>query len=141
LSIRVNYPMTSSDMLVFVYNADGGLFDALSDAAHKALSPSTYACSLCKLTYGLLTEKRAWREFIQSLPVRCEFLHRDAFQRHYAEQHWPAQQCPLPAVLRIPPDGTPRVCIQADALNRCQDLPALMALVRTHCIGDCPDAR
>ena len=35
--------------LVFVYNADSGVFNALADAAHKIFSPRTYACNLCAL--------------------------------------------------------------------------------------------
>ena len=38
--------------LLFVYNADTGLFNTVADAAHKILSPSTYSCNLCKVTYG-----------------------------------------------------------------------------------------
>ncbi|MCF7977351.1 hypothetical protein U5801_08255 [Lamprobacter modestohalophilus] len=47
----------SRDELIFVYNADTGLFNQLADAAHKAFSADTYACNLCRVTYGLLTEK------------------------------------------------------------------------------------
>lgn len=121
--------MIDATELVFVYNADSGLFDRLTDAAHKALSPSTYACTLCKITYGLLTEKRAWQRFVTELPMPCRFLHRDEFQ-----QRFPALPIPLPAALRIAADGTPAVCIDAEALNRCDDLEGLMALVRRNCV-------
>lgn len=120
--------MNRPTALVFVYNADGGLFDQLTDAAHKVLSPSTYACNLCKITYGLLTEKRAWQRFVAELPVPCRFLHRDELQ-----QRFPKLQIPLPAVLRIEADGAPKVCINAEALNRCDDLDGLMTLVRRAC--------
>jgi len=29
--------------LLFVYNADSGLFNSVADAAHKILAPSTYS--------------------------------------------------------------------------------------------------
>lgn len=30
------------------------------DAAHKLISPATYSCSLCALTYGAVSMKRSW---------------------------------------------------------------------------------
>lgn len=41
--------------LIFVYNADGGTFNAIMDSAHKLFAPSTYQCSLCAITHGMLT--------------------------------------------------------------------------------------
>ena len=117
-----------SRTLLFVYNADSGLFNAMADAAHKLLSPNTYSCSLCKVTYGLFTERRAWRAFVEGLDVPCTFLHRDELHQRY-----PDLDIPLPAVLAT--DGeTPRVCIDAARLNRCGSIEALIDLVRTGCI-------
>ena len=87
--------------LVFVYNADSGLFNAMADAAHKVFSPDTYACNLCKVTYGWMTEKRAWRAFVEQLPMPVGFLHRDELRRDF-----PALFIALPAVLRR--DGAAR---------------------------------
>ena len=36
--------------LIFIYNANGGIFSAMADAAHKLVSPETYPCSLCAIT-------------------------------------------------------------------------------------------
>jgi hypothetical protein len=38
--------------LLFVYNADSGLFNSIAEAAHKIVSPQTYRCDLCRITYG-----------------------------------------------------------------------------------------
>ena len=73
----------STRKLMFVYNADSGLFSSLTDFAHKILSPSTYNCRLCLLTYGNFTVKQEWQSFIQSLPVESTFLHRDEFSKNY----------------------------------------------------------
>lgn len=73
-------------MLLFVYNADSGKLNALLDTAHKIVSPSTYSCRLCELTYGLMNEKQAWREFHQSLGERVVFLHRDEFEAQYQQR-------------------------------------------------------
>jgi len=45
------------DTIVFVYNADGGLFNTLSNIVHKIFSPETYRCKLCSITYSVLGMK------------------------------------------------------------------------------------
>jgi hypothetical protein len=114
--------------LLFVYNADSGLFNTLSDAAHKILSPSTYSCNLCKVTYGWFAERSQWRSFVESLDAQCSFLHRDELRRRHPELSGE----PLPAVFRVV-DGKAAHCIDADTLNECVDLDALIALIREQC--------
>ncbi|TVQ90324.1 MAG: hypothetical protein EA400_06390 [Chromatiaceae bacterium] len=119
--------------LIFVYNADSGLFNVLADAAHKVLAPDSYRCHLCKVTYGWFSERRAWRDFIAGLGARCSFLHRDEFQ-----QQFPGLQLALPAVLcSTEVQAPPVVCIEAAALNACTSLEALMDLVRERCLARC----
>jgi len=66
--------------LIFVYNADGGFLDRLTDAAHKLLSPSTYSCHLCAITHGATGMHREWRDFLKSLDVELAFHHRDEWR-------------------------------------------------------------
>jgi len=75
----------NTSTLIFVYNADSGLFNTMSDIAHKMLSPATYSCNLCAITHGLLSEKQEWRAFIEQLGVAVEFLHRDEFVKQYKQ--------------------------------------------------------
>ncbi|MFT4282947.1 MAG: GTPase [Candidatus Woesearchaeota archaeon] len=63
--------------LTFVYNADSGFFNAMSDSFHKTFSPSTYECNLCALTHGFFKEKIKWKEFIKKLDLEVEFLHKN----------------------------------------------------------------
>ncbi|WP_157200254.1 hypothetical protein [Methanogenium cariaci] len=83
------------DILVFVYNADSGVFSELKDYVHKAVSPSTYDCPLCALTYGSTGMKKEWNTFLKELDFRVEFLHRDEMAKKY-----PAVGVPLPAVFK-----------------------------------------
>ncbi len=69
--------------LIFVYNADSGLLNALNDGILKIVSPSTYQCRLCSLTFGVVQMKHGWKEFIESLDVHAEFLHRDEFNERF----------------------------------------------------------
>ena len=73
----------SQRKLVFVYNADSGTFNALRDAIHKIVRPSTYPCSLCAVTYGNLGMKTEWKTFVNELGIPVEFLHRDEFCEQY----------------------------------------------------------
>jgi hypothetical protein len=66
--------------LYFVYNAESGFFNKVTDFAHKIFSPDTYACSLCALTYGKYTIKQAWSEYVQQLPMDVEFVYKDKWK-------------------------------------------------------------
>ncbi len=80
------------ETLIFVYNADSGLFNAFKDYFRKAVSPSTYGCNLCGITFGALGMRKDWKSFIAHLDMPVEFLHRDEFLTHYPsiKAHFPA---------------------------------------------------
>lgn len=113
--------------LLFIYNADSGLFNTLADIGHKIFSPQTYACDLCALTHGYFQEREAWRTFIDSLSCDCEFMHRDEFHRSFG-----ADSTPLPAVFRLDGDGR-RCCLSADAIAACDGLEALKTAIQHRC--------
>ena len=67
----------SQDKVYFVYNAENDFISVMGDFFHKSLSPKTYPCSLCGLTYGLAFKKKIWRNFLDSLEFSHEFLYRN----------------------------------------------------------------
>jgi len=71
--------------LIFVYNADSSVFSQVSDAVKKIVTPSKYECNLCMVTYGAISMKDEWKEFLDALLFEKEFLHRDEFQKQYPE--------------------------------------------------------
>ena len=73
-------------MLLFVYNADSGSLNAILDSAHKLLSPSTYQCKLCELTYGLVNETKAWKAFRETSDEDMVFLHRDEYEQQFTQR-------------------------------------------------------
>ncbi len=111
--------------LLFVYNADGTLVGKLSDAAHKALSPGTYQCDLCRVTYGLARMKRRWRAFVETLPLPTTFAHRDGFRR----DHESLADVELPAVFVRRSTGALDLLIAATELRAVQSLDDLEGLV------------
>ena len=125
--------MDQKTRLLFVYNADSGAFNTLADMGHKLFSPQTYSCSLCTLTHGVFREKSQWREFVASLPIACDFLHRDEFQKEY-----PERQDSFPAVFLLKGEKiTP--CLSARQLESCHDMQDLETLIRGHCIDQTED--
>ena len=110
-------------ILVFVYNADSGVFSELKDYIHKAVSPSTYGCPLYALTYGGRGMKREWKEYLQGLDYTTEFLHRDEMVAKY-----PAVSVHLPAVFKKSGSSL-TLLLDAGAIKSCRDLEDLMDLL------------
>lgn len=77
--------MANSAELIFVYNASSSIFSQLTDYAHKIISPETYSCNLCKITYDNLGMKSKWKTFIKSLNLNVTFLHKDELKSRYPE--------------------------------------------------------
>ena len=111
--------------LLFVYNADTGLFNTVTDIAHKLLSPSTYSCNLCALTHGTFQVREEWVNFLETLEADCEFLHRDEF----VKAHPGRADVPLPAVFAKTSSGPPTILIDAAWLRSCGSLAELTQLV------------
>ncbi len=111
--------------LIFVYNADSGLFNTLTAFAHKIMSPSTYACRLCTLTYGNFAVKKEWKHFIQQLPVASIFQHKNEFEKEY---HISTN---LPAIF-IRKDTALDLFLSQKDINNCSTLQQLQHLITTH---------
>ncbi len=109
--------------LIFVYNADSGFFNAVSDWAHKVFSPETYACQLCALTYSHTGMRREWRTFIDRLAHPVEFLHRDELLAKHG-----ISGVALPAVFKKTGD-TIDVWLSAAEVNRVTTLSELQQLI------------
>lgn len=109
--------------LVFVYNADGGLVNTLLDIGHKIISPQTYNCNLCALTYSTFSIRREWKDFIEQIGVPVEFLHRDELFRQHG-----IHGVALPAVFRKT-DGQLQELINRNQIDQCHSLDELIRLV------------
>ncbi|MCH7546827.1 MAG: hypothetical protein IID30_10550 [Planctomycetes bacterium] len=110
--------------LLFVYNADRGMFNTLSDMAHKVFSPRTYSCNLCALTHSTFSMRGEWKEFIESLGVELEFLHRDEFRKIEG-----ASEEELPAIFSKQ-DEKMEILADAASINACKTMDELKDLIR-----------
>ncbi|MEX0313287.1 MAG: GTPase [Allomuricauda sp.] len=72
--------------LLFVYNANSGVGNAILDSMHKVFSPSTYDCNLCDITFGVVSENRVWKRFREESPHQMVFLHKDEFTKTYGSK-------------------------------------------------------
>ncbi len=77
---------TKIHKLVFVYNANSGTRNAILDSMHKVISPSTYDCNLCDITFGVLAENRVWKKFREQSQIPMSFMHKDEFSKAYASK-------------------------------------------------------
>ena len=109
--------------LVFVYNAEAGLFNVLGDMAHKIFSPETYQCNLCALTHTSFGMRKSWKRFLLTLDKLPEFLHADELKERYGKGG-----VPLPAVFQKK-DGGLALLIDAGEINACRTLDDLQQLL------------
>jgi hypothetical protein len=109
--------------LLFVYNADSGFLNMLKDWTHKIVSPSTYDCQLCALTYGNIGMHKKWHTFISSLSCNTLFLHRNEFHKQYPN----LKDIPLPCIfIEQKHDQLVQVLLDAETINRQQALDQLI---------------
>ena len=117
-------PISNGVKLIFVYNSDGTVASFIKDTTHKLVSPETYPCNLCRLTYPLASMKGEWRKFIESLPHEVIFLHRDEFRKQYPDQ----KNVQLPAVFRVDPSAI-QILISHNEINKAKNLSELIEIV------------
>ena len=114
-----------SKHLVFVYNADSGMFNTLTDIAHKVFSPQTYSCNLCAISHSYFSERDEWKEFISGLDAECEFLHRDEFEKKYN-----LKGNDYPSVF-VKKDNRLEVYLDAKAINQCASMQDLQQKIKS----------
>lgn len=120
--------MQDSKELILVYNADSGFFNIIKDGLHKAISPSTYQCNLCALTYGSIRMKDEWREFIDNLEIPSTFLHRDEFIRKLESHPHNLENISYPAIFLRTGEKI-SLLISSDEINKSKTLEDLMNLI------------
>lgn len=80
--------------LIFIYNAKSGIGNAFIDWAHKIISPKTYDCNLCSITYNNLGKEIKWKEFLNNINAHSRFYYID----HLKELDFVDEKTELPCV-------------------------------------------
>ncbi|WP_289644934.1 GTPase [Maribacter aestuarii] len=114
--------------LILVYNADSGVRNLIVDGAHKILSPSTYACNLCDITFGNFRENKIWKKFRKQLEAQAtelEFLHKDEFAKAYKSKF--GYKFTFPIILVQGNDL--EIFVSTDELNELKNAEGLIAIL------------
>ena len=114
--------------LILVYNADSGFFSAIKDSLRKSVSPSTYQCNLCALTYGSIRMKPKWKTFIDKLKIPSKFFHRDEFLKMLETHPHKVENQSLPAIY-LHKEGAISLLASSSEINQCKTLEDLIDLV------------
>ena len=114
-------------LLLFVYNANSGTVNAVLDSMHKVISPSTYECKLCEITFGTFSEKKIWKEFRENSEIKMRFLHKDEFQKEFRSKWLPKYE--FPVALISGKDGL-EIFISSEEFDRLDSAPALIDLIQ-----------
>lgn len=117
--------------LVIVYNANAGLLAGVMDSVHKIVSPSTYPCQLCAVTYDLTSMKREWRVFLDGLGMEALFHHRPDFRTAFPQ----AADWPLP-LIAVEEGGILTPLVSAADFGAIADIPSLIRAVQERIMFD-----
>lgn len=110
--------------LIFIYNANSGLFPLLKDVTHKIISPKTYPCSLCALTYDTFSESKAWKLFRKNTTTKMVFYHKDEFEIHYTSVY------KYPCILQENSKGIYEV-VSKQTLDKLSNVEELIQIIKT----------
>jgi hypothetical protein len=113
--------------LIFVYNANSGKVSAIVDGLHKIVSPSTYDCNLCAITFGNFSEDKVWREFREESKAEMEFYHRDEFLKQFRSKWLPKYDFP---VLLSEEKGELELFMDVQELNSLEDANQLIEAIK-----------
>ena len=117
--------MANNKKLIFVYNADSGFFNTVSDIAHKITSPETYQCKLCALTHGYFKIKDQWDKYLHQQDTDFTFFHRDEFVKQYGNT-----DVDFPVVFEEK-DGEVSVLLTKERIDQLNNLDELISLVKS----------
>ena len=112
--------------LIFVYNAKSGFINGIFDYVHKFVSPETYSCNLCGLTYDNTGKKDKWSNYLNSLSIEVIFAYKDNLQKEKLNFEYNNEGLPCVFLLY---KGKQTYLISDDEINSVRHLNELIRLV------------
>ncbi|MDY8136480.1 GTPase [Aquimarina sp. 2201CG5-10] len=116
--------------LVFVYNAKSGFWNKSIDIAHKIISPSTYSCSLCRLTHGNFSEKKAWKDFRKNTLQDVVFIYKDEYLNKYSRYFNEKEELEYPFILQHQKNNEYEVLVTSKELSELSSIDQLILMLR-----------
>ncbi len=111
-----------------MYNANKGAGSGLMGSLHKAISPKTYECNLCRLTHGVFAEKKAWRNFRKRSEVEMIFLHKEEYQDKFKSKFESLYDLP---VILYQDNYDLSVMVKKEELNQMEEVETLIEKLET----------
>ena len=116
--------LKNQNELIFVYNANSGFVNGMIDYTHKIISPETYSCNLCALTYNNFGKVDQWKSFVENIGIPMHFKYKNNFHTISPE----IGDVALPVLVLKQKDNF-SILIQAEQINQCKTLNELIELV------------
>lgn len=91
------------------------------------MSPQTYDCDLCSLTFGAFTEKEEWTRFRESINIPLEFLHKNEFLKTYKSKWLPKYDFPIVLAEK---KGELQIAISAQRFENIENVEKLMEEIK-----------
>ena len=110
--------------IIFVYNANSGILNGVSDYFKKNFSPKTYPCNLCAVTYNNFGMKREWKDFVFNLDYSIEFLHKNEFDSNYN-----LKNNKFPSVY-LKKNNEIKLFLSSEKLNKIKSLEELIKIIK-----------
>ena len=110
--------------IVFIYNAKSGTVNSLIDWAHKIISPDTYECSLCSLTYDNFGKRVEWSTFLREIKVKSSFIYKD-----HVMDNQKLKDVSLPCAY-LKKSNDIKLLISSDEMNTYKNLEELIVSLR-----------
>ena len=121
--------MPGSRVLIFVYNTNSSVLEALRDyTAGPAAAPGKDICTLCALTHSPVGMKKEWKRFLKDVGIPFRFLNRDEFLSEFGNI-----RTAFPVVL-VQEGKELKLLAGTEELNRCRDLSDLILLMQQHLV-------
>ena len=98
--------------LIFIYNAKSGIANAFIDWGHKIISPETYDCNLCSITYNNFGKEKKWSDFLKKINIQSRFYYID----HLKDLTFVNDDIKLPCIF-IKQDNEFKLIIDSKELN------------------------
>ncbi len=122
LSVLLTCIYATDSTIFFVYNANDDFPSIVGDFFHKSLSPKTYPCQLCKLTYGAFAKKQQWKEFLSSISYKYEFIYKNNIEKlNYTDSEYP--------IILFGNKNEWNILVTKKELNNCQTIEQLINII------------
>ncbi|RKR07795.1 hypothetical protein CLV91_2978 [Maribacter vaceletii] len=113
--------------LILVYNANSGWHNSVIDSFHKVMSPKTYNCNLCAITFGIFSENEIWKKFRIETNIEMQFLHKNEFLKAYKTK----EKYDFPMVFKSE-DNEIEIVLKSQELNALKTPQDLINLIKSN---------